>query len=259
MASLVPEEFYFQSTADRPNGFSVTHKFGLASVGTSFAPIARGGVYRMPQVSSATTLRVAAGNAADSAAGAGAREITLEGLDETGAKIQETLVTAGASASATTTNTFIRLYRAFVSQTGTYTDAVSSSHSGDIVIENGAGGTTWATISSTDTARSQTQIGWYSTAFNERAYINNVVISVDAGNNDADVIFAKRENILAASAPYSAMRASGEYHGMEGFSEVIVTAPIGPFPPLTDFGFIGKADAGTDDISVDFEIISEVI
>lgn len=66
------------------SNISVVKKFGRnASVGTSFVPVALGGIYRTPTSTSATTLRIkAGGNANDDAAGTGAREVTLEGLDE---------------------------------------------------------------------------------------------------------------------------------------------------------------------------------
>ena len=100
---------------------TLVHKFGHnAAVGTSYEPISAGGIYRSPQVSGATAVRVKAGNVADTAAGLGAQAVTVQGLDETGALAEETLVTAGTSASAPGTITFIRIFRAFVSASGVY-------------------------------------------------------------------------------------------------------------------------------------------
>ena len=93
----------FNIASGRIPGLSVVHKFGRASVGTTYSPVTFGGVYNTPQVAGATTLRVKAGDANDTAAGTGAREVTLIGLDETGAEVTEAVATAGAAASATTT------------------------------------------------------------------------------------------------------------------------------------------------------------
>ena len=56
--------------ADAADGFSVVHKFGKNdAIGTTVKPICLGGVWQMPQVANATTLRVKAGNANDTAGG----------------------------------------------------------------------------------------------------------------------------------------------------------------------------------------------
>jgi len=133
------KEFYQEVVAGNVAKHSVVQIFGRNdSGGTSFVPIALGGVYQMPQVAGATTLRIkAGGNANDTAAGTGAREVTVVVLDETGAQITETIATAGASASAATTVTAMRLLEAFVSKSGTYATGSVGSHADDIVIENG--------------------------------------------------------------------------------------------------------------------------
>jgi hypothetical protein len=80
---------------------------------------AEGGTY--PLLQTATTVRIqAGGDVNDTAAGTGAREITVEGLDENWNEVTETIATAGASASASTTTTFIRVNRAYVSDCGTF-------------------------------------------------------------------------------------------------------------------------------------------
>ena len=177
-------------------GFSSVHKFGAATVGTSFVPVARGSVWQTPQVAGATTLRIkASGDANDTAAGTGAREVCLQGLDETGALVEECVATAGASASSATTTTFIRLFRAWVSESGTYASQSAPSHADDIVIENGAGGTDWATLSATGFARGQSEIGCYTVPRGYQAYVKGFVVSSDASKS-TDFIFYQRRNIL---------------------------------------------------------------
>lgn len=239
-----------------PYNTEVIHKFGRNdSVSTTFVPISVGGLYRTPQVSGATALRIkAGGNANDTAAGSGAREITLVGLDETGAQVTETLATNGASASSNTTTTFLRLFRYLVSASGTYATAAAGSHSGDIVIENAAGTEDWATIDSTTFARGQSEIGAYTIPLGKTGYILSINMNTDS-TKTATLLFFQRQNILETSAPYTAMREVIDLSSLEGANTYAPNIPIGPFPALTDVGLMGKFNAGSGTMDVDFEIL----
>jgi hypothetical protein len=244
-----------QITAGLAPGWTSVHKFGRhLGVGTSFVPVSIGGIYRTPQVAGATALRVKAGNANDTAAGTGAREITLIGLDETGAEVTEALATAGGSASSNSSATFIRLYRAYVSASGTYATASAGSHSADIVIENAAGSEDWLTISSTDFPRSQSEVASYSVPLGFTAYVTNIIVSVES-TKPADFLMFQRQNILETAAPYSAMRVVLEMGGVDGEEIITPNLSYGPFPALTDIGFMCKAGASTPEVDVDFEIL----
>lgn len=249
-------DFLIDVSRGRVPGHSIVHKFGRnTSVGTTLVPICEGGIYRTPQVGSATALRIkAGGNANDTAAGSGAREVTLIGLDETGTEVTETLATNGASASSATTTTFIRLYRLFVSASGTYATATTGSHSGDIVIENSAGTEDWATISSGVWAASQSEIGAYSVPLGKTAYVLSHAVNVDSSKN-ATVIFFQRQNILETSAPYTAMREVYDFAPITELFHISPHSPLGPYPECTDIGFMGKINTGTAEIDVDFEIL----
>lgn len=239
-------------------GLTTIAKFGRnESVGTNYEPVCLGGVYQTPQAASATALRVkSGGNANDTAAGTGGRQITIEGLDENFEQVSETIATAGASASSATTTTFTRLYRAYVSESGTYATLAAGSHAGDIVIENSGGGTDWATISVTDFPKSQTEIGAYSIAAGKTGYVQLRDCTIDSGKT-VDLIFFARGNIDDTAAPYSAMRAQSVVKGLEGgtiqgFGGTVV--PFGPYTGPTDIGFMAKTTAGTAEVSVEFEI-----
>ena len=239
------------------SGITSIKKFGRnAAVGISYSPIALGGVYQTPQSGAATALRIqAGGNAEDTALGVGARSITIEGLDENFLFASETLATAGASASAPTTTTFTRVYRAHVAGSGTYASALSGSHSGNITIENAAGGTDWATIDRNTFAHSQSEIGAYSVAAGLTAYVFLDDITIDSGKT-ADVIFFHRGGADETAAPYTAMRAKSVLTGLTGGSTDISgrTVPYGPFVGPCDIGFMGEFSVGTGSIAVEFEI-----
>ena len=246
----------YDITRGLAQGCAVNHKFGRnTAVGGTFAPVAIGGIYRTPQVSGATALRIkSGGNANDTAAGTGARAVTLQGLDATGAEITETIATAGASASAATTKQFLRLYRAYVSASGTYASATAASHAAAIVIENAAGGTDWATIADTTIARAQSQIAVYSVPIHREVMITSLSISSDA-DKKANLILFQRRNILQTAAPYEAMRLVEEYPQVAGLHQISFDPPLGPFPELTDVGFMARSTSTTIDMSVSFEIV----
>lgn len=234
-------------------------KFGRnTAVGTSYVPIALSGVYQSPLSTSATTLRIkSGGNANDTAAGSGAREITLQGLDENFNEVTETVSTNGSSASSATTTTFTRLYRAWVSKSGTHGTLSAASHAGNIVIENGSGGTDWATIDVTNFGKGQSEIGAYSVPTGYTAYVFLDNITIDTGKT-VDLIFLWRANIDETAAPYSAIRAQSVLTGIQSDGLPDLTGrqvPLGPFVGPSDIGFLGKVDAGTGSIAVEFEVI----
>lgn len=238
-------------------GLSGVKKFGRNdSVGTGFEPVCMGGIYMTPQSSAATTLRIKAGNANDSAGGSGARAVTLIGLDESFNEVQETVATNGTSPSAATSATFTRLYRAFVSSSGTYASASAGSHFGDIVIENSAGTQDWGTIDAANFPKSQSEIGAISIAAGKTGYVKLRDLSIDSGKT-IDLVFFSRANIDETAPPYTAMRAQSVVSGVSGGSiETFgsVDIPFGPYTGPTDIGFMAKVASGTASVSVEFEV-----
>lgn len=246
------KEFLLEVEHGNVPGYSLVHKFGRKpNVGTSYEPLTSNGIYQTPQVSAATTLRVKAGDANDTATGTGAREVTIQGVDETGAYQTESIATAGASPSSPTSTTWLRVFRSFVSSSGTYATATTGSHSDDIFIET-VGGTEWTKIDSTDFARAQSQIGVYTVPLGKTGILLNYKITTNS-NKAVDFAFFKRENILETSAPYTPMRLQFEEVGIQGVYPVDIAGGE-EFSALTDFGFMVKA-AATADVSIDFDIL----
>jgi len=232
----------------------VTHIFGLANVATTFAPISDGLNYRTPQVGSATALRIkAGGNAADTAAGAGARSVRLTGLNASGNVVTETLATAGASASAASSAQFIRLFKAEVVDSGTYGTQAAGSHVGNIVIENAAGGTNWATIPVNGFATSTTSIGSYTIPKNHTGFVEGISIAVE-GAKLVDVLMLKRGGVLDTAAPYEPIQRVQEWIGIENTLVDDFKMPL-MFEELTDIGMLGKVSNGTGYITVQMDIL----
>jgi hypothetical protein len=231
------------------------NKFGRnTSVGSSFVPVSRSGFYRTPQANAHVHLRIkAGGNANDTANGSGAREIVLIGIDEFGDYTTQALATAGASASAQTSKSFIRLFDVYVSKSGTYSTQTARSHAGTITIENAAGGEDWAVIVDGTLGRGKTEIAVYTTPRDRSAAVRNITISSDS-DKKANIVLYKRENILEVAAPYSSMLMVTEYPQSSGLIDVIFDPPL-YFPPLCDFGFLANVSASTIDVAVNMDII----
>lgn len=238
-------------------GHSIVQKFGRNPlVGLTYVPICSTGIYRTPQVSGATTLRIkAGGHVDDDASGTGAREILLQGIDETGAEVEELLVTNGASASLSTSNNFIRWYRGLVSKSGTYATQSIGSMADIITIENGAGTEDWGTIDKNGFVSSQTYIGAYTIPLGKRGFVLSNKLRLET-TKIVDAIFFKRENILQTSPPYSAMRAQLEATGLSDFGYVFLPKSMASeLPELTDIGFMAKVSSGIADVSIEMEIL----
>lgn len=230
-------------------------RFGRnTAIGSVYTPVTRSGFYRTPQATAAVALRVkAGGNVNDTALGSGAREVTLVGLNASGNVITESLVTAGASASETTSQTFIRLTKAFISKSGTYATQTAGTQAGTITIENAAGGEDWAMISDGSLGKAVSEMAVYTTPRNTAAAIFNVTVSSDS-DKKANIVMFKRENILETAAPYSPMSLVVEYPQSSGLVDMPFDPPL-YFPPLCDFGFLASVAASTVDVSIGFDMV----
>lgn len=233
--------------------YTKVNKFGHNhAIGRTMAPITLGGVWETPQVAGATTLRVKAGDANDTAAGSGARAIRIEGVNTLGENVVETLITAGTSASAASTTSYIRIYRASVSASGTYATASASSHAADIVIESVAG-VPWAHITPVNLPLGQSEIGVYTIPTGKAAIVPRFSVHVDSSKT-ATIMFLQRSGVLDTAPPYSAMKAVANLVGVTRSASLEPAAPFGPFPAGTDIGFMAKVASGTAAVSVDFDI-----
>lgn len=239
----------------------LVHKFGHNDEVSqaAFVPLSVDAIYNTPQVSGAIAMRVkAGGNAADDdAAGAGARKIIIQGLDETGALQQEELTLNGAAVGSTGTITFMRLFRAWVSESGTYGNATSPSHVGDIIVED-TGGAQWLNIHAGDFSAAQSEISSFSIPLDYKGYLVSLGVTV-ASTKTAEIIFIQRAGILETAAPYSRLGAVRRLIGQANhYSEDLSNCPI-EFDELTDIGFMGKAAGINTGISAHFGLVLKKI
>ncbi len=192
-----------------------------------------------PWPTAAETVRIrAGGNAADTAAGAGAREITVVGLDENWAEATETIATAGASASSATTTTFIRVIRAYVSESGTY----GAANTGSIVIENT---TSTDVLGAMQAGRGQTQLTMYTVPDGYTAYLKRVSVDVNTtANKELTIRMYQRRDADNTVSNIRAPRLVTAFEGLSG--EAVTVFDSAPsFPGKTDLWLTSEGNSGS--------------
>lgn len=243
----VANSFALDTAGGRNLGKEAVHKFGdNEDIGTSEEDIwDGGGTYTFP--TTAETVRVkSGGNAADTAAGAGARTVTVVGLDENWDVASETLTLAGASASAATAATFVRVISARVATVGTY----GAANTGAITIENTTATQVLAVIPA---GAGEASMAFYAVPRNKTAYLSRCRFVVDS-NKTAVVKLWQRRNADAFSGTMSAKRLVSSLGGFTGpaaldFESFIV------FPEKTDVWISGTASASETEISASMDLI----
>jgi len=240
-------------------GWKFIDKWGRNGVvGTTREPIVSeslGGDFWHP--TAASTIRIkAGGNAADDTAGAGARKINVEGLDENYQLVNEDIVTAGASASASTTTTFTRVFRAFVVEAGTY----GGTNTAEIMIENTAGTADIITVDAHDGGQGQSLHCQYSAPVNTNVYLVHLFYNADTTKVN-DVHLKVTDDISIVTAPFGATRTLVEF---EGVVEKVVLVPYTPIllnkPGITtptDIWVEGAVASGSSIISARMQLLVE--
>jgi len=232
------------------SGASMVHKFGRNDavpngswVHVSLLPFA---ITNFRQTAVAMRVK-AGGNAADTAAGAGAREITIQGIDSAFAETSEAVATAGASASAATSATFWRVHRAWVSAAGAYTSANTAA----VTIEDSGSGADFLTIAADE---GQSQYAGWTVPTGKTAYLLSVHVSVDS-NKTSNIRCFTRKNIDDVTAPMNAKRLKLFWDGVEND---FTYKPFGPelsIPEKSDIWFEAYGDGAVSHVSIDFELL----
>ena len=228
-------------------GYAAIHKFGRnPSIGNVPETVwMHGGKYQYLAVGAASTLYAYSANSEDSAAGDGARTVTILGLDNNFNEIEETVTVGGAP----TTLEFLRVYRAFV-----YTAGSTNTNEGNILIStaSGGGGIVLADIGTIGTGTTfglgQTQLALYTIPAGKTGYLTTWNVGCAPMNNKATVILKSRE--INGDGPFRTkdiVDLVGGYHTQD------YSIPL-RFPEKTDIEVVAAADTSTI-ISSSFDII----
>jgi len=191
-----------------------------------------GGIYTYPSSALAMTATTTAGTPADD----NGVLVTIEGLDADYNEVSEEVTLAGAG-TATTTQTFLRVYRAFVSG--------SQEPTGTINITNG--GTTYARIT---VGENQTLMALWTVPAGYTAYINHINIASGTANVNQYITasFISREINKVFRVQLK------QTIGRNGVADSVIEYPL-PFEEKTDLE-IRAVSSGTNNlVSADFEIL----
>jgi hypothetical protein len=249
------KDFLIEVAKGNVVGHSLVNKFGFNElVGTTLVPVTTGGMYATP--STAQVLEILSDDANDTALGTGAREITITGLD---ASWNEQVITVAMNGTAPVAvpGTWLRVYRAAVSGSGTYATATAGSHAGDVTIRGTGAGATWAIIAVTDSGfpAGQTEIAAYTVPAGFTGYLLDKHTTVNTAKEPPDIIWFRRENADTAVAPFSAMRVFERHTGVSTEVTYHPHAAAVTLPEKTDVGVMAHVTSLTTAISVEFQLL----
>jgi len=252
--TILTQNFLDEITLGNVEGAFMVHKFGANdNVGTTLTPISLSGNYQTP--TTAAALEILSSNANDNSAGTGARTVRIFGLNSSGDEITEDVSLSGTTPVALS-NSYLRLYRAYVLESGSYATQTTPSQLGTITIRGAGAGATWSTISviGGGFGVGQTEIGVYTVPRGYNCWLLRKVMSINS-NKVANLYFFQRQNITDTTAPYSTMRLVEKHIGIANTFELVSRSAVSKFPELTDIGFMGNTDTGTAEVSVEFELV----
>jgi len=250
--SLISNDWDTDVTRKRVHRTSSIHKFGHSgNITTVVAPLSNGNVYQTP--TSAAALEILSDNVNDTSAGTGAQAITVEGLDANWEPQEEVIELNGLTA-VDLVKTYTRVFRAWVSRSGTYADAATPSHVGTITVRGNGAGVSWILIDATEFPVSQSACAVYTVPLGYKAVIRSLVLNV-ASAKVVDFWLFQRPHCNDVTPPYSGtMRIIYQAHALAGPMQVKPKSPWGEFIGPCDLGFMCKVATGTGDASADFEI-----
>ena len=225
--------YYLQVSRGLVDGHERVFKFGFNDEiqNTEETIWDTGGIYVYPSTALAMTATSASG-ATDSGV-----QITIQGLDASYNEVSEE-VTLNGSGTATTTQTYLRVYRAFISG--------STAAVGNVVISNG--GTTYALIAAVE---QQTLMALWTVPAGYTAYLFQLDVTAYTEQNN------KFGTIRVVTREYNGVfRTQNKFDISAGVYSQTIQAPQ-PIPEKTDVEFRAVASSLNADLSVSaaFDII----
>ena len=239
-------------------GYSLIHKFGRNDViGTTPTAIAVGGVYATPTTN--TILEILSSSSSDSVGGGGATKIVVQGLVEAGGvwSAQEEELTLTGTTPVIFSNNFIRVFRAWISESESYASLSSVSGVGTITIRVSGGGVIWLQIGllSANNSTGQSQTAFYTTPTNSKGILFSPQFTVDS-TKVASLAMFLRPNADDVVSPYSgARRLIHQWDGVASPAGSNFLVPFSKFEGATDFGFLASVSVGTGTISAEFWVL----
>ena len=220
-------------------GTTAWNKFGYnTNVGTGYEVIWENGGSYTGWLTAAGTVSVTSTSANDTSTGTHARKIVIEGLDASFNEVSETITLSGGTPSVGT-QSFIRVFRAYVTDVGAY----DNTNEGNIVIQISSN-----IVAIIGAGYGQTEMALYTVPAGKTLYLMRLTAFQD-GNKDVLLQLKQRQNADVTSAPVTGVRtmrvismpAGGQGH-MDTNGSVI-------FPAKTDIWVEAKASSSGDGVT----------
>lgn len=251
---VINADSYLEIAKGNVPGHSIINKFGRnPAVGTTLSHISISGEYQTPE--SPQSLEILSSSSLDTIGGTGGQQVIVIGLDGNFNEINETVNLSGTT-PVPLNKQFMRVYRMYVTQSGSYVTTAVSSHNGVLTLRNAGAGVTWVQIETIGGfGIGQSQIGTYSIPAGHTAFLLSKSFSVEA-NRPAAMYFFKRDQADDVTAPYRGiMRLFEQNDGIAVPFNLQTPAPINTFPEKTEVGFFAVAQSGTASVSAEFQLL----
>ena len=226
-------------------GTKTVFKFGFnAALGTTEETVWAGStLYAYPP--SASTMTVSSSSTLDTAAGTGARTVTISGLDASYNEQSETITLNGQTA-VNTAGTYIRVNRGFVVTAGSTATAQGNIYIGTGTVTTGVPANIYALIGLGD---NQTLMALWTvpagyTAYLESAYIN-------AGDTSATQYIIARFMQRQLGGVFRTASKVTLHDGVGNFFDTIPPS----FPEKTDLEVRAVSSAGTNQVGSSFTLV----
>lgn len=225
-------------------GHSLIHKFGQNLVATTIEQDVWGQGGVMSFLQAAETMDVVSSDTInDISTGDNARTVTIIGLDANFNEISEDITLLATA--VTTTQEFIRVYRMYVTGTGTY----GATNAGNITATATTEGTVQCNISIDDGQSGTTHL---TIPAGYTGYLFRVSITVDS-NQACDFHLIKREGADVVAAPFTPYRSIHHWEGISQEGETL--GAYHELPEKTDVWFTCKMKQATGEVDVDYDVL----
>jgi len=260
--SVIAEQFpitadlLFEAALGRLDDYQVVHKFGNnATVGSTMEDIWSLGSTTTFGTTT-FTVEVISDDADDIYNGTGAQKVIISGLGSDWAALSQEIATSGTTVSLATTLGFYRVFRAYVSEAGTYSTTMQGGNEGTLTIRKSGAGENQAEIPvASGTGQGQTQMAKYTVPADWTAWVYSIVAQVD-GTKGANIYFWQRQDADQVTAPFTSRRIVVEFPAVIGRASLGPVTPIGPFPEKTDIWFSAiRSGAQDSGVTIDYEML----
>jgi hypothetical protein len=199
---------------------------------------AQGGLYSY--LAAATQLSVSSSSTADTSAGTGARTVTLSGLDADYNEISET-VTLNGQTAVTTTNSYLRIFRAVVRSAGSGGQNAGVIYAGTGTVTSGVPANKYATIAIGD---NQTLMALWTVPAGHTAYLLQTDVTLATIQNN------KYCTVSVVSRPFGEVfQVKDRFVKSESSTTLVYTIPV-KFEEKTDIEVRAIADSANADVAI---------